>query len=186
MKRKTLASILLQPSSMMTFLAHKYKIPSILIAEARKRRQIIYGAQAMNQQLPRALSRPTFDWDIYTHQPQQTANRIQARLDRKVAMGRDDYYSKRAIHKGTFKVMHEGQDERQRTRDDFGIVDYTVMQRVPTISVEGVRFQRLASIQKEKSKILRLKSATFRHSKDRADLENIRLARNLQRKNLLW
>lgn len=169
--------------SMFRFTLNKQKIPKIILGEAKKRKHIIYGARAMNIQLHGVLRRHTRDWDIYAKKPRATAQRIQKKLDKEVAMGKDDFYAKRAKYEKTYKVMHEGADEKQKTKDDFGIVDYTKMERgIKTVSIRGVLFERLTSIKKQKKKILKDPKSKYRHAKDRRDLRSIRGSKVLRRR----
>lgn len=167
------------------FLMNKHKIPKILLDEAKRQRQIIYGAQAMNLQLPLYARRSTQDWDIFARHPRKTASRIQRRLDREVAGGKDDFYAKPALHAGTHKVMHEGFDNQQGTEDDVGIADYTKMpsrsKKPPTIRHKGVLYEGLRNIEKGKKKTLRDPKSKYRHAKDRGDVERIRHARVMDR-----
>ena len=165
------------------FAINEWKIPDIITGEAKKKKQVVYGARAMNAQMPAGfLGRHTEDWDVYTHRPRQTANRMQARLDKQIAGGRDEFYAKPALHKGTYKVMHRGADMRRNTPDDIGIVDYTKMPRtVPTVRVAGVRYESLGSISKGKRKILKDPESAYRHEKDKEDLRRIRVARDFRR-----
>lgn len=166
---------------MLRFLLHEHEIPSILLTRARKKRQVVYGAEAMNIQLPFIFRRRTRDYDIYTRNPRATAQSMQALLDRLIAGGQDDFYAKRARHKGTHRVMHEGLDAIQRTKDDLVIVDYTLMpKKIGTVTINGVKYQSLPSIVKEKRRVLKSKRARFRHRKERGDLERIRVSQFFQ------
>jgi len=158
------------------------KVDRIILKEAKKKKQVIYGARAMNRQLPPFLGRLTHDWDIYARRPRRTAHRMQKRLDREVAGGEDDFYAKSAKHKGTHKVMHEGFDRKQRTRDDIGIVDYTEMPRnIRPKRLSGLLWERLSSIKKAKRVILRDPKSRYRHRKEREDLRAIRAKRRMRK-----
>lgn len=166
---------------MLYYLLGKHQIPSIVVGEAKRRKHIIYGTQAMNAQLPLAFRRRTQDWDIYARNPHATAHRMQARLDREIARGRDDFFSKPALHPGTHKVMHEGPDTRKGTRDDIGIIDYTKLPKtLETVALNGVKGESLTSIVRGKKKILRDPQSKYRWAKDRGDLGRIGLAQTLR------
>ena len=154
---------------------------NIIEKEARSNRDIIYGARAMNAQLPLFMRRETQDYDVYSKKPRATADRIQRKLDKEVAGGKDDFYMKPALHKGTYKVMHEGADGKKRTRDDIGIVDYTSMpNQISTVRIEGIRYESIPSIAKRKKEILQDPESEYRHEKDRSDLERIKYSRILR------
>jgi hypothetical protein len=159
-----------------SFLLNEWKIPNIIEGEARKKKQIIYGAQAMNKQLPLFFHRHTTDYDILTKKPKETANQMQRRLDKEVAGGRDEFYYKQAKHSGTYKVRHIGEDKRRETKDDITIVDYTQMpkERVQTRRIEGIKYQTIPAMAKRKREILKDKANKYRWEKDREDLERIK------------
>ena len=157
------------------FMLNNWKIGPLVVSEAKKRKQVIYGARAMNKQVPTLFGRQTSDYDIYARNPKSSANNMQRILDRRVAKGQNEFYSKPALHKGTHKVMHIGQDLRKGTVDDVGIVDYTNMpKRLKTKVVNGIRYESISSIRQNKLKILKDKESRYRHQKDREDLERIK------------
>lgn len=159
------------------FSINQNKIPNIIKQEAKKHKQILYGAQAMNAQVFPLMQRETKDYDVYSRNPKAAANRTQKRLDKEVAGGRDDFFVKPAQHKGTYKVMHEGKDQRKNTKDDVGIADYTTPKgKIQTVTINGVRYEKISSISKGKRKILKDPDSQYRHDKDRADLQRIQLS----------
>jgi len=156
-------------------------VSNVIETNAKKEKHIIYGARAMNAQLPLFMRRETQDYDVYSSKPKQTADMVQRRLDKEVAGGKDDFYMKPALHKGTYKVMHEGADGKKRTRDDIGIVDYTIMpNQISTVRIEGIRYESIPSIAKRKKEILQDPESEYRHDKDRSDLERIKYSRILK------
>jgi len=168
---------------MLAYHLRKHRIPSIIGKEARRKKQVVYGSHAMNVQLPFALRRRASDFDIYTRSPRASAQAMQKRLDREVA-GQDDFFAKRAKHKGTWKVMHEGEDQKQRTKDDIAIVDYSKQPRnLQTVRRGRLAYENLRRIERGKRKSLRIPANKYRHRKDRADLERIECFRAL--KNML-
>jgi len=149
------------------------KMHKIILDDAKKSKDVVYGGRAMNIQLPGGLQRTTWDWDIFTKRPKAKAKKMQAILDREIS-GDDDFYAKRGRHKGTHRVMHEGRDQRQRTKDDINIVDYTRMpSKIPTVRRFGVRWETLPSIKRGKKKILKDPKSKWRHRKDKDDIERI-------------
>jgi len=161
------------------FFGHHEKI---ILRHAKRKKEIIYGGQAMKKQIPAFLMRFTGDFDIYTRRPKRTAHKMQKRLDKKLARGQDDFYAKPAKHRGTHKVMHEGADQRQRTKDDIPIVDYTIMPRrkPKTVRIGGVMFASLSSIRKKRRKILQNPKSKYRHKKDKEDLRIIRIHKKMR------
>ena len=171
----------LPSSSHTNFLASHNIIQDIVLTEVRKKKQIIHGARAMNKQLPLGFQRPTQDYDIFTKKPKQTAHRIQSILDREVAGGQDEFYSKPALHPGTHRVAHVGQDMKKDTEDDVVVADYTEMPTaMPTLNINGLRYETLAHIKEHRKQTLKDPEAEFRHEKDREDLKRIELSKTLR------
>lgn len=153
----------------------KKEIKPIILREAKKKKQIVYGATAMNAQLALPFRRVTPDIDLYTDHPKQAAQNMQRILDRKIAHGRDDFYATPAYHKGTYRVKHEGPDGKKRTKDDVEIADYTQKpKQVKTVTINGVHYEDMGTIEKTKHKTLRDKESEYRHTKDRNDLARIK------------
>ncbi len=158
------------------FLFSKQKI---ILNQIRKKRLIIYGAQAIKKQIG-MIARPTEDYDIFSINPKKHARQLERKLDKK-SRG-DFYYVKPALHPGTFKVMYKGADERKGTKDDLTIADFTIPKRKLKIKViEGVKYVDIREAIKDKLRILSEKQYAFRHPKDRADLQRIRFAQSLKR-----
>lgn len=146
----------------------------------RKSRNIVYGARAMNKQLPLGLQRPTFDYDIYSKTPRKSARRLERCLDRDA--GGDYYYTKPAQHKGTVKVMDIGEDNRRNTMDDYGVADYTRPERkIKSVRINNIRYAHLSEREKDARKSLRDPAFKFRHDKDRYDLYRIKKGRKILR-----
>ena len=162
---------------------NQWKVKGIVLDTAKKQKHIIYGRQAMNVQLPGFLKANTQDYDIYSKKPRQAANKMQAKLDKEVAMGEDVFFMKPAQHKGTYRVMNKGPDRRKNTKDDYEVVDYTKSsQRVPYHVIDGIRYESLGSIEKGKRRILKDPESEYRHDKDRGDLQRIAIARRFRRR----
>ena len=162
---------------------NQWKVKGIVLGTAKKQKHIVYGRQAMNVQLPGFLKAYTKDYDIYSKNPKKSANVMQARLDREVACGEDVFFMKAAQHKGTYRVMNKGPDRRKNTEDDYEVVDYTKSsQRVPYRVIDGVRYESLGSIERGKKKILKDPESSYRHEKDRGDLQRIVIARRFRRR----
>lgn len=151
----------------------------VIVNQAKKERSIIYGARSIQKHIG-VFSRGTRDYDILSDKPKQSAKRTERNLDR-IYRG-NMFYTKPAMHKGTWKVMAVGKDNKPKTKDDEGIVDYTEMPRPrPPFKVyNGVRYRTLAEEKKAKLKSLREKEMAFRHAKDREDYNRIKLATRLK------
>jgi len=145
--------------------------------QTKKNKDIIYGQRSINAQIPGMLTRQTSDYDIYTKNPKKAAMKIEKKFDNIVQS--NQFYTKPALHPGTYKVMHYGQDQIQKTKDDVGVIDYTnIPKPKPGIKiVNGIRYRNLAGEAKAKRKALRDKAFSFRHKKDMQGLNSIKLYR---------
>lgn len=147
---------------------NRHNINPIVLKNAKREDQIIYGSTAMNLQLTPILRRKVGDYDVYSKNPRKSAKQTQKQLDQKVARGQDDFYHIRALHEGTWKVMHEGKDGKQKTKDDIGIVDYSkTPKKIKTIMINEVNYEALSSILQGKRKTLADPKSKYRHKKDR-------------------
>jgi len=153
--------------------ANKIALRKALLNQAKQDKNIIYGAQSINAQVPNIFTRSTSDYDILTKNSKASANKTEKKFDKIV--GDNLFYTKPAMHPGTHKVMFIGEDLKQGTKDDFGFVDYTnfpnPMPKYKTIN--GIRYRSLTEEARAKRKSLRDKQYAFRHAKDRRDLNNI-------------
>jgi len=167
------------------FLFKKQLIPDIIEKRVRKKKQIIYGAQALKMQLPGFLSftRQTKDYDILSSNPRQEANIMQALLDKKIAGGKNLFFSRPAKHPGTHKVLYVGPDGIPNTKDDEEIADYTKKTRPfpPTKIINGIRYERISHIKKGKIKTIKDPESRYRHEKDIDDLQLIGASEILRR-----
>ena len=155
------------------------KIDNIIRNKVRKDNEIIYGGRAMNAQLPAPFQRHTRDYDIYSILPKARARQLENELD-KAAKG-DYYYTKQAMHPGTFKVMDTGFDNRKGTADDFGVVDYSKPSRkVKTVKIRGIRYAHLSERKRDAKRSLGEKQFEYRHEKDRKDLYLIKKGKQLR------
>lgn len=153
---------------------------SIILNSLRNTKSIMYGARAMNMQLPFMFYKQTDDYDIYSQRPKRSAVRLERILDS--SAGGDFYYVKRAIHKGTWKVIDSGYDNIKGTRDDFGIIDITRPgRRLRTVRIDGIKYVHLSERVKDAKRSLKNPIYYFRHEKDRKDLWRIRQGRKLRR-----
>lgn len=150
----------------------RYDRGRIIKNQARKRKEIIYGAQAVKAQIGIA-GRETEDYDILSKTPKKSAIDIKNKLN-KSAQQKVYYYTPSKFHKGTHKVYHIGNDMKKGTQDDVGVVDYSKLEKKPrTVIINGVRYVHTSETVKDKKKSLSDKNYAFRHQKDREDLNRI-------------
>jgi hypothetical protein len=139
-------------------------IRSLVLNEAERKKQIIYGARALNVQLPTYLRKETADYDILTKTPKKSAKELINKLKKHTSR---DIELKSAKHKGTYKVKINGKT----------IVDYTQLKKTPkTKKVYGVRYYDVKSIKKNIQRRLKDKSKEFRKEKDLDALKRIKLS----------
>ena len=142
---------------------------------------IVYGARSINAQAD-ILTRDTSDWDAISNNPKKTAYDLQRALD-KIVKG-DYFYSKPAIHKGTFKVKGIGNDLIRDTKDDESIADFSIPEKkVKYKIINGIKYRDLKEEIRRKKFTLTEPEKKFRHAKDKADLDRIKA--NIRIKRLL-
>lgn len=147
----------------------------------KENKNIVYGARSINAQTG-ILTRDTNDWDAYSSNPKKTADKLQRRLDRNV--GADYFFSKPAVHKGTWKVKGKGDDLKPNTPDDEEIADFSKPEKkVGFVTVDGIRYRKLKDEIKAKKKSVSDPAFKFRHEKDQNDLNRIKA--NLKIKEIL-
>ena len=145
----------------------------IILDEAKKNKQIIYGARSIQQHLG-TISRQTKDYDIFTKNSKKAASRTEKKLDKDI--GFDYFYTKKGMNPGTWKVKGKGYDLKKENEDDEGIVDYTNMPKpIPKSKLyNGVKYRILSLESAAKRRALADKEYKYRHEKDRKDLELIK------------
>lgn len=150
------------------------RIEKAILRKAKKKKQVIYGARAIQKQIG-IFSRPTIDFDIFSSNPKNAAYSMENQLDKVV--GYDYFYVQEGIHKGTWKVKDKGPDMKKGTQDDEGIVDYTLFPtpRPKTKKINGIYYRNIKEELKAKRSALKDKNFAFRHAKDYEDLQRIKL-----------
>ena len=147
----------------------------------RMNKNVVYGVRSINAQTG-IMTRPTKDWDAYSNNPKSSANKLQKQLDKVV--GGDYFYSKPAMHKGTWKVKTIGDDLIKDTYDDEEIADFSKPEKRPTVvMINKLKYRHLKEEIKAKQNSLADKEMKFRHEKDGDDLRRIRA--NIRIKRLL-
>lgn len=142
----------------------------------KERKEIVYGAKAMNKQLPLWIAgRPTQDYDVLSKKPKQSARRLEVKLDK--ATGRDQYYTKRASYEYTTKVISRG-IKLDDPSDDYGVADFTKQKgKVKTNRINGIKYADLTERESSALSTLDKPEFSFRHQKDKDDLKRIEIAR---------
>src|SRR3990167_41820 len=153
------------------------EIPDIVEAQVRKEKGMIIGGKAVQAQLG-LFTRPSYDFDVLTSRPKQSARRLEKKLDRR--SGENLFYSKPIPeHPSTIKVLYIGDDHIPNTYDDQTVADFTPYRTAQETKINGIRYMHINSVIKEKEAILRERKYAFRHNKDREDINLIRQVTSL-------
>lgn len=140
-------------------------IKNAILDLAQKKGQVIYGARAINQQLPSHLRKKTKDYDILTKQPQKAAEALANRLNKEFKS--DEFKVVKAAYSKTYKVKRNGQD----------IADYTRTTKKPGVKkVLGVKYAKADYIKRKIGKTLKDETSSFRFDKDRDTLRRLKEA----------
>ena len=148
-----------------------YKNPELakqlILMDAAKDKHTIYGAQAINAQVPGHLRKHTEDFDIKVKNPKKEARQMEKKLDK--AYGGNFFRVQKARYPKTWKVKS---NVTNRT-----VVDYTKqIKKIKSREVYGNRYEDLDSIKKQIKKTLKMEAAKFRKDKDMEALQRIRLS----------
>jgi len=138
------------------------KTRQIILDIAQKKEQIIYGARALNTQLPVYLQKETEDYDILTKKPKKSATELVNALKQH---SNGEIEVVKAKHPGTYKVKIKGKT----------VVDYTQLRKQPkTKNILANKYLDLKTIKRSTQKLAKKKEAEFRREKDISTLENIK------------
>ena len=163
---------------MYNYIIKKPKIRKTILKQTKKDNNVIYGARAVMAQAHPVTRRLTEDYDIYSKTPRRSAKKLECSLDKQ--FGRDQFYVKEAMHKGTWKVMDRGL--KKSVKDDAGIVDYSKPDRkVRTVVRNGIRYVHITETKKDKKRSLKDPQSAFRHKKDQRDLDIINTSSGLNK-----
>ncbi len=163
----------LTPQEKIKYYRNKDLAKQIIIQDASEDGHIIYGAQAINAQVPQHLKKHTEDFDIFVKDSKKEATQIEKKLDK--AYGGDMFRVEEARHPKTHKVKS---NITNRT-----VVDYTSKGRKPNFKkILGAKYATLSSIKRTIGNTLRNETQAFRHDKDREALQRIKL----HEKSLDW
>lgn len=140
----------------------------IIKQDAREDKDVVYGTQALNAQIPSYLRRQTKDWDIFTRGAKKEAKELETKLDS--YYGGDYFYVKPAQHEGTYKV------ESYVTGNE--VADYTDKPKgIKSVKKNNIKYVPLSWIENSAKTTLKDKASVYRHEKDRDTLQRIKAAR---------
>lgn len=144
---------------------YKQAVQNIILNEASKKGQIVYGTRALNQQVPTHLKRRTVDYDIYTKKPELEAKKIADKLNKNANDNRFE------VKKGNYGRTWKVKDKKTGQT----VVDYTQPGRKPkTKTVLGVKYADTSAIKRKTKKILSNEANKYRFDKDLDTLQRIK------------
>ena len=139
-------------------------IKNAILDMAQKKRQVVYGQQSVNIQLPKRLQRKTKDFDVLTKKPKEMAEKLVSKLNKE--FGEGEFKVEPAKYGKTFKV---------KSKEGKTVADYTSTTKKPkTKGVLGVRYAEMDYQKKKLKKILKDEEYKFRHDKDIETLKSIK------------
>jgi len=150
------------------------KADKIILTTAKKKHLIVYGARAVNQQLPSVLRKETKDYDLYAEKPRKVAKLIEKKLDK--SYGFNAFKVNPARHKGTYKIRSTVTGEE--------VADVTLMpkKKIPVIKRKGIQYAHVKHKLENIKKSLSDPKSKFRHLKDKDTRNRILLAKKLKKK----
>jgi len=141
-------------------------IPKV-IERVTDEHETVYGATAINKQVPKFLRVPTNDVDIYTKTPKIDAREVEKALDKRFKG--NHFYIQKAQHPGTYRV--------NAYADKNTYADYTKPEgEIPRKKIGRIYYTPLSHIKQMINKTLKDKTSAYRHDKDRATLKRIKVA----------
>lgn len=146
-----------------------------ILNQARRDGDIIFGGRAIQKQIG-LKARPTQDFDILTKDSLDSSLRLRGKLNTRTRSSQ--FFLKKGVNPGTWKVKSKGRDGLAFTKDDKGIADFTNFpKKLPkTRSFGGVKFRTIGEEKAAKIRVLKDPAFAFRHAKDRNDLNRINKA----------
>jgi hypothetical protein len=139
-------------------------IRGVILNLAQKERQIIYGQQSVNVQLPPKFRRQTKDFDILTKKPKKMAEELVRQLNKEYGEG--EFKVEPAKYGKTFKV---------KSKAGKTIADYTLTTKKPkSKEIWGIKYAELPYQEKKLKKILKDEASKFRYDKDVETLQKIK------------
>ena len=156
-------------------------IDDTIIGFARDKKAIVYGARALNENLPKPIHKKTIDWDMYVNKPSSNAKYLEKKLDK--VFGRDQFYTRKGVHEGTYNVRSRGLNIKSN-KDDYTVADMTrPYEKVPyETSLDGFKFSKMSNLKKKINILLSDAQYEYRRTKDRRTLAKIKIYENAARR----
>jgi len=166
------------------YIALKHHIANI-IKRTIDKKEIVQGERSVEAQVAEKFKKPTVDYDIYSKQPKQSAEETEKELDWE--FGGDYFRTKPSMHKGTYKVVSNIDDENY--------ADFTnPTEPTPTKQIGGIKYTTLQFELKKAKRTLAQKKYAYRHEKERNKIKRLTAAlkhqitnpKNLKGKRMRW
>lgn len=140
---------------------------SVILKDAAEDKHVIYGAKAINAQLPASLNVPTDDFDIFTSRPKEEARETERKLDK--AYGGNYFRVEKARYEHTWKVKSNVTNKT--------VADYTkpTIQKIPAVAIRGNKYAKLSWMKGNIKRSLKDKNNIYRFDKDYDALQRIKL-----------
>lgn len=139
----------------------------VILADARQDKHTIYGAKALNAQLPSFLQAHTEDFDIFTKTPKRDAYETEKKLDK--AYKGDFFYVKKGQYPNTWKVKSRVTNKT--------VADYTYPgnESVPSKKIKGNKYAKIKWMEKKLRAANQDPKNAYRSEKDTETLQRINL-----------
>ena len=142
----------------------------------KKKKDIIYGARALNQQLPKDLQRPTDDYDIWNKNPRKHADQLEDELDDCFGC---DMFTEEQMDVGGGKKVYRIRTKPTGKQE----VDYSKPLKGHKVKViKGIKYQHIEHQEKRLKEMEKDPNLSFRLDKTKRDLALIEKAKRKVKK----
>jgi len=122
-----------------------------ILMDAKKDGIIVYGAQAVNEQVGVMHSRPTFDWDVHSPKPIHSGVKLEKAIDNHAQAN----ISHTEVITFTDEKSKTKKMSRVRLKGFDTVADFTPMpKKIKTTIINGVNFETLENAEKKYNKMI--------------------------------
>ncbi len=138
---------------------------------------IVFGSQALNAHFPSWLDKDTKDWDVVAKgDSKELADKLERTLDRRY--GGDFFSVEPAIHLGTFRIRSK--------ITGVVVADVSLKDReIKFKRIQGINYATLDWLEEEAERLIASPDAEFRRSKDKDNLQRIKVYKRLKKRGRL-
>lgn len=148
-----------------------------IVPFVKKKGDAIYGARALNKQLPEEYRRPTDDWDIWSQQPKIHCDQLEDKLDEKI--GCDLFTEEQMQAKDAKKTIYRIRTNPTGKQE----VDYSKPPKGHKVKIiGGVKYQDIKHQKKRLQEMKKDPALAFRIQKTERDLRIIEAAEKKEKK----